>query len=598
MPGSTSDQGSQTGAGRRSPTEELRDGGTLAGLQAARDAPEDEQFLAELSALDEHRKVYQERHPSARLDRDDPDVSRMIDALAFFSLRTRQTTLRNVRSTFERLFRNYFDFLLTPLPSMCMLQAQATAQRAEPALLPRGSELLVTTPNGAAGTYRTLYDLRILPLVLRRVRQPLMRADGGYRLIIEFQAPSTRLMQVGTLRLHVNYLDDYPTALRIVHQMRVHLERVQIVYDRSADEETSGDACNVTYGVQREVTDNLDTTHPIEHVRRFFHFPEQDLYINVQVPPVQKPWLKFSLLLDLKSTWPRKPHLNNDVFQLFTVPAVNIRREMAQPIVCDGTQDAYAVRHASPGRTFELCALKGVYEITAQGLEALPAGNLPIADSGSRTGTASLGAASSSQDVWEIEWRPDERGHQQPFLLVRMPGAFLQPRKLVVDAFWYQPWFTQHAIGNLQVSLQSRHLEAVDWSMLGGVRPERKSPLREDFAGLLQLLALKMRATLGRLEILSLCQYLGTLSDGPFKLLPSYLLDVRVDLMPDSALRGAGIKHVYKIKTRNYPPEDEPLVWMFLSQLMRILDSWNQDADVELEIDTSNAPLTRPVLFK
>ena len=597
MPGPNPDQENQAGAARRSPTEELRQSSTLAGLQAARDAPEDVQFLAELSALDEHRKAYLERHPSARLDRDDPDVSRMIDALAFFSLRTRQATLRNIRSTFERLFRNYFDFLLAPLPSMCMIQAAATAQRAEPALLPRGSELLVTAPDGAAGTYRTLYDLRILPLVLRRVRQPLMRADGGYRLIIEFEAPTTRLMQVGTLRMHVNYLDDYPMALRILHQMRMHLERVQVVYDRTADEETSGEACSVTYGVQREISDNLDTTHPIEQVRRFFHFPEQELYINVQVPSVQKPWLKFSLLFDLKPTWPRKPHLNNDVFQLFTVPVVNIRREMAQPIICDGTQDAYAIRHASPGRTFDLCAVKGVYEITAQGLEALPAGNLPIADSG-RASAGPLGSATSSQDIWEIEWRPDERGKPQPHLLVRMPGAFLQPRKLAVDAFWYQPWFTHHAIGNLHVSLQSRHLEAVDWSMLGGVRPERKSPLGEDFAGLLQLVALKMRPTLGRLEILSLCQYLGTLSDGPFKLLPSYLLDVRVELMPDSALRGAGIKHVYKLKTRNYPPEDEPLVWMFLSQLMRILDAWNQDADVELEIDTSNAPLARPVLFK
>ncbi|TXH26133.1 MAG: hypothetical protein E6Q99_05040, partial [Elusimicrobia bacterium] len=271
MPGPTTDQGS---AGRRSPTEELRDGGSLLGVQAARDAPEDVQFLAELSALDEHRKAYLERHPSARLDREDPDVSRMIDALAFFSLRTRQATLRNVRSTFERLFRNYFDFLLTPLPSMCMIQAAATAQRAEPALLPRSSELMVTAADGAAGSHRTLYDLRILPLVLRRVRQPLMRADGGYRLIIEFQAPSTRLMQVGTLRLHVNYLDDYAMAQRIVHQMRVHLERVQIVYDRSADEETSGELCSVSYGWHREVSDNLDTTHPIEQVRRFFHFPE------------------------------------------------------------------------------------------------------------------------------------------------------------------------------------------------------------------------------------------------------------------------------------------------------------------------------------
>lgn len=604
MPGSNSDGGTEQGGARgggRGSTEELRDNGSLAGLQAARDAPEDVQFLAELSALDAHRKVYQERHPTARLDREDPDVSRLIDALAFFSLRTRQATLRNVRSTFERLFRNYFDFMLTPLPSMGMLQGRANAGRTEPALLPRGSELLITAPDGAAGTFRTLYDLRILPLSLRRVRQPLTRADGSYRLVLEFTAPSTRLLQVGLLRLNINYLDDYPTALRILHQFRVHLDRVQIVYDRAVDEETSGDPCTVSYGWQRETSDNLDTTHPVEQVRRFFHFPEQELYINVDVPQVNKPWLRFALCFDLRPSWPRKPHLNADVFQLFTVPVVNIRREMSQTIICDGTQDAYAVRHPTPGRTFDLASVRGVYEITAQGLEALPAGNLPIAGgrSGGRGGNGSaLGAADSSQDVWEVEWRPDERGQPQPLLLVRMPGAFVQPRKLVVDAFWYQPWFTRHAIGNLHASLQSRHLEAIEWGTLGGLRPERQSMLRDDFAGLLQLLALKMRPTLGRLEILSVCHYLGTLSDGPYKHLPGLLLDMRVELLPDSALRGAGVKHVYKIKTQNYPAEDEPLMWTFLSQMMRILDAWNQDADVELEIDTSNAPLARPVLFK
>lgn len=601
MPGPNPEQDPQRDGRRPSaPAEDaVREDGGLAGVQAARDASPDIQMLAELSALEDHRKVYQERHPTARLDREDPDVSRLIEALAFFSLRSRQATLRNVRSTFERLFSNYFDFLLTPLASMGLVQATATSQRTEPALLPRGSEFLYTAPDGAAGVFRTLYDLRILPLTLRRVRQPLMRADGGYRLILDFQAPSARLLQVGTLRLHVNYLNDYPSALRILHQIRGHLEQASVVYDRTADEETAGDVCSVSYGALREPGDNLDIVHPIEQVRRFFHFPEQDLFINVQVPPSQKAWTRFSLCFDLRATWPRKPYLNNDVFQLFTVPVVNLRREMAQPIVVDGTQDAYPIRHPSPGGIFDLRAVKGVYEMTARGLEALPAGNLLTA-AGPRTGGASAGAmgAGDVQDAWEVEWRPDERGVPRPQLLVRMPGAFVVPRKLVVDAHWYQPWFTRHAVGNLQVGLQSRHLEGVEWGALGNLRPERSSALRDDFAGLLQLLALKMRPTLGKVELLSLCQYLGTLNDGAYKHIPDRLLDIRVDLMPDSALRNAGIKHVYKIKTDTYPVEEEPLMWMFISQMMRILDAWNQDADVELEIDTSNAPLTKPILFK
>ena len=150
---------------------------------------------------------------------------------------------------------------------------------------------------------------------------------------MEFAAPSTRLLQVGLLRLHINYLDDYPTSLRILHQIRVHLDRVSIVYDRAVDEETVGDPRTVGYGWQRETGDNLDTTHPVEQVRRFFHFPEQELYINVQVPPVSKGLAALRLCFDLRPSWPRKPHLNNDVFQLFTVPLVNIRREMSQTLI-------------------------------------------------------------------------------------------------------------------------------------------------------------------------------------------------------------------------------------------------------------------------
>lgn len=557
------------------PKEEGRDEGVLAELQAARDSTSNVQMLAELRALEAHRKVYQDLHPAARINKEDPDVDRIIEALAFFSLRTRQAVNKNLRSLFERLFKNYFDFLLAPLASMGMIQGRATQQRAEPAILPRGSEFVVTAQDGATGVFRTLQEVRILPVRLRRVRQPLIRPHGGYRLILEFQAPSARLLQLGVLRLHVNYLDDYVMSAKILYQIQRHFQNAHIVYDRPVDAETHGERVTVSYGVLRDVADNLDNVHPIEQIRRFFHFPEQELYLNIAIPQSTKPWTRFAICLDLDSNWSRTPHLNQDVFQLFAVPAVNLRRELAQPILCDGTQDSYPIRHPSPGREFSLQKVKGVFQLTPQGLEALPAGNLP--------------SPGSSGDAWEVEESMDERGRLRHDLIVRMPDAFAVPRKLAVDAFWYQPQFSRHAIGALLVKLQNRHLEGVEWNMLGGLRPEQESPLRDDFAGLLQMLALKMKPTLGKQEIISIFSYMGTLREGPYKLFPGKLLRVDFEIQPDPQRR-AGMKHVYSIDVDSDLAEDEPLLVHFLSQTMRMLDAWNQDADVELRLTIAGQP--------
>ena len=42
-------------------------------------------FLEQMYELETFRMEYASRHPSAPLDRDDPDVKRLVEALAFFS---------------------------------------------------------------------------------------------------------------------------------------------------------------------------------------------------------------------------------------------------------------------------------------------------------------------------------------------------------------------------------------------------------------------------------------------------------------------------------------------------------------------------------
>ena len=51
------------------------------------------ELLAEMRALESFREDYVLRHPQSLLTRDDPDVHRLMEALAFFSLRTRRAGL-------------------------------------------------------------------------------------------------------------------------------------------------------------------------------------------------------------------------------------------------------------------------------------------------------------------------------------------------------------------------------------------------------------------------------------------------------------------------------------------------------------------------
>ena len=98
-------------------------------------------FLEELNALEKFRMSYSGIYSSDLLGRDDPDVKRLIEAMAFFSARTRLSALHNIRRTQERLFEQYFSFLLTPLPGTALLQCEIGGRFTEPVLLPKDSEV-------------------------------------------------------------------------------------------------------------------------------------------------------------------------------------------------------------------------------------------------------------------------------------------------------------------------------------------------------------------------------------------------------------------------------------------------------------------------
>jgi hypothetical protein len=80
-----------------------------------------------------------------------------------------------------------------------------------------------------------------------------------------------------------------------------------------------------------------------------------------------------------------------------------------------------------------------------------------------------------------------------------------------------------------------------------------------------------------------------------FRSMPSRLEQLTWSLSPDSALRGSGTQHVYRARLRIESGEDEALVWSYLRCVYEVLNAWNQDSSVDLDVDTGDRSLRLPL---
>lgn len=533
-------------------------------------------LVAELKTLEDFRQRHGQRHPQGRVEREDPDVRRLIEALGFFSVRTRLATMRNLQATWRRLFGNYFGYLLDPLPCRLLVQAQVTPRMVETTILDAGTELRVATQSGQIGHFRTTSELRIVPVTMESLQ--LVPIRGGTRLVLNLRSRFPRTDAVGMMRLLIQYIDSYEAALRIHYQLRAHTRRAFAVYEDVVTDSSDGPDCQLSFGSVFPEPRQPDTRNPLLKVRSMFHFPEEELFVNLDVPRSRKPWSRVALCLDLDDDWPRDPQPTADMFQLFAVPAENLRKESSEPIFCDGTQEAYAIRHHNPSSGFSLQSALGVYRIDPEGLTPLEPGILHSSDS----------ALS-----YEVEERVDDL-HNGLFLIVRMPEALLKPVKLVLEGLWHQPGFAREAVGKLRITLPNRSQDGFQFQPISDVRAHAASALGQDSMALLRLLAMRMKSVLNARELGQLLAVLGTLSDSPFRDMAARIKGLSVELAPDSALRGSGLRHVYRLTFDRFDPDEESLVWTFLQQITALLDAWNSDATVELQVDAGGCKFKLP----
>jgi type VI secretion system protein ImpG len=528
------------------------------------------EFLEELHELANFRLDYALDHPTAKLDWEDPDVKRVIEALAFFGARTHLAALRSVDATHRRLYQQFFSYLLTPLASMAMITANPTGHLTEALVLPKDTPFELQLTKGNSAMFSTTRPLRILPMALVSVKQepPL---ESGSRLLLSFKANYPLNEQIGNLSLYLNYLNDFALSLKMFAFLKVALKTARVQFGLY-DPDLPTVPCQFSFGLPEAGVEIDDWHHPLEAERYYFHFPRQTLYLELELPPTPRNWTHFTLVLDCQQPLPRQLRLHKDLFLLFTVPIVNNQRATAQPIICDGTQERYIIRHPQPELGFSLQKVIGVYEVTKHGMLSFRPGIL-----------------AGGNGSYEVEQGAKQSGGGYFYWLSpHFPEAFTQPRTLVVDALWQQPWYDQFMLDPYKLSLFNRQIPGIAWALVDAAIPHAENQQMDSMTGYIHLLTLMHKPSFNFQNTRDLLLALGSVASSQFQVLFNNLLDLSIEEQSLGVAEKRSLKQIYTLQFKPQLEQNPELIDTFTQHVGRILDLWTEDAQVETRWEVQN----------
>lgn len=503
-------------------------------------------FLRELEALDAFA-IERETEGALTLGVTDPDVRRLLEALAFFSARTKASAVDCMSEAVRRTAGGVLDELLEPVPAAMLVECD-TARLVEPVVLPRGT-LLRVVDGQRAGLFSTLFRTVLRPISVERVR---VDERGGRRVLHISVQSSVPQWGALCLALHVRRLSDYRASLALYDALERHHARSFVVL---RDIKQGGDepiVCAVRFETPlTDAVDDLEDRSPLARLRSLFHFPEQELYLRFDVPALATAWEHLDLCLELDSEFPSDMALTCDSFRLHVVPVANTWVDGAEPIVYRGLTDTVTIRHA--GTAFEQvepAGVRAVYRATPNGLRLL----LPA-------------ALASNTDHYEVE----ENGRR---LRLSIEDAFENPCRIIPEICWQQPHLWASGAIRPAISVYSRHLPSVSFRALGSMRAARSSALNGDLGRCLDVLSYRMQQRLTHHMLTRVLEILGVSEDGAYRGMVGIVLGLESREEPYAEAGAVGLRIGYDLALSERTPDERALTRRFGKHIGELLSAW------------------------
>jgi len=516
-------------------------------------------FLESMRDLEQFRIDYLHEHQGPGLQRDDPDLRRLIESLAFFSARTHIASARQLRSMQEETTRRLFPALAAPVPAMGVVCAVPNRRLYESHRVPRGSSVVLSDGEHET-TFTTMADVKVLP-VTQGVLSRKILPDGNTRWSLPFRGAFPSTEDLGSFPLYINYVDDFQSSLRIFEALRENLIDAHIEFSGGDMAKSELITASVDFdGWQAEASALADG--PIESERWWFQLPQQDLVLKFKTPAPPPGWQSFTIHFDIGQSWPRDLHLSSDVFLPFATPVINQTRCYADPVVWDGTSDTFTLCHPD-GSGYQLHTLKGVYRVDGGDMSPLYNGVF-----GSETGSYLL----------QESRRAGAAGTYQ--LSINLPESFMDPVTISSDVVWYQPGFARLKSRGQSVALASGKIPGTTWQILGDMVSQDVVRLgqREEAT---ELFVLNNKSFINKSELILLLELLGTPWAGRFAPLRDLISEVRTERQPmTSDDDSATSMIVYNIVFDDPSETIAPLVEIFARHLENFLDCWCSEAAI------------------
>jgi len=522
-------------------------------------------YLEELHELDQFRGLYAENASNAfQESAEDPYTKRLTEALAFFMARNRLQGEKQMNQLYQRLFHQYFSFLSAPLPAMSLLQVIPSLDLPEKMEVKEGTEVRLSTQDGRRAYFQALNSISVLPVRAGSFHVTSFKGTGK-KVKLQYQSSYSRADQLENFSFYINALNDFPSSLSLKLNIEKFLEKIEIQYDT---DDLNPVPCPFSF---KSSFESNVISHPLERLRTILHFPEQQLFLRIAIPPHHLQWRSFTFTLYFKEGWPLELDLSKDSFIPFVIPIANLKKEPSQAIKCDGTKDSYSILHPYPDEAFSLHSVLGVYEIEQKNKR-------PI-----RSGAVSPGNGS-----YEIEYLPFPR------LVMNAPEAFEKLKLISVEALWSQPWFSSYIGQEIHAKITVPALSGSRLRLLGKFHPHENALCYEKIDFLIRLLSLKNSPMTDVEDLLFLCSMLKSFSQSYFKDLPDLIEKLEVKQSHPSLSSGGLVRYHFQLKGKNTPLQG--LVTLFFTILRQILDAWLPNSGIEFKLSTSQSAM--PIILK
>lgn len=539
------------------------------------------EFLAEMETLEKFRISYSGLHPEAPLKRDDQDVRRMIEAMAMFSAKTRMTGKRGVMRSTMRLFSQHFPYLMNPMPMLSMLSAEPSQKFVDAADIPKGSRVFLSGEGRQDGPlngeplvahFQTLSSLRVLPYSLEWVE--IVRKPGvGFQLLLRVQSDFARNDEIGELNFHINHLNDFGSSSVIGYNLKKHTSSIGVVFDEDVTSDTEGESCEFYFGSPKVESDEATAfDHPLQRARAFFQFPQQDLFMNVQIPDQPRNWKYFTLMLELSGDWPTELRMGAGSFELNVAPVINLAKALSDPLIVDGTKERYLVSPADLQNRFVPQSVLAVYRLDGEGMVPIPPGVID-----------------GDRACYELE-SEGELESRRVWSYLNIPDSFDNAVPVATDGFWHQPILSEEKLSDWEADLADRHVEGVDWSVSSTIIRPKENVFVGDYEGLMHLLSIKNQRFLGTGDLLFLLRALGASHSSDFNEIVNAVTNLEFESKP-FVKNSTGFKYIYRLSIENLDVGLVGFLDLFGVRLLEILTAWSMEEVVELQVSVRNLEL-------